>query len=112
VLGWLGFRPGTRTSGRVVNREKVAQDRRHPIEDEEPRDIPINCPSSVDLRTTADWLASHFPAAAGLDLVRLKDYTAAHELVGAHDVISAIRTLADDLDATQADEDAAKAVIE
>ncbi|HDR9130817.1 TPA: hypothetical protein QDA91_001914 [Burkholderia vietnamiensis] len=40
-----------------------------------------------------------------MDLVHAKDYQAAHELVGAHDVIQAVFQLADDLDAAQRDED-------
>lgn len=90
---------------------KVPESERTLRETEEPREIPVNCPSSPDLRTIAFWLSTHFPAAAALDLVRAKDYHAAHELVGAHDAIQAIRTLADDLDAAQADEDSAKASI-
>jgi hypothetical protein len=57
-------------------------------------------------------LSEHFPAAAALDLIRVKDYTAAHELVGAHDAIQAIYTLADDLDAAQADAEITKAILE
>jgi hypothetical protein len=91
---------------------KVAESERTLRDTDEPLEIPVNCPSSPDLRTIAFWLSSHFPAAAALDLVRAKDYPAAHELVGVHDAIQAIRTLADDLDAAQADAEAEKASLE
>lgn len=119
LLGWMGFRRGTRTSGAksvAANGLREAainstESERTLREAEEPRDIPVDCPSSPDLRTIATWLSTHFPADAALVLIRAKDYTSAHELVGAHDAIQAIRTLADDLDAAQADAEAEKASI-
>jgi len=114
LRGWMGFRRGTKRSAQAASSlrlaaMKVAESERTLRDTEEPRDIPVNCPSSPDLRTIAFWLSTHFPAAAALDLVRAKDYQAAHELVGAHDAIQAIRTLADDLDAAQADESVTQA---
>ena len=75
-------------------------------EEVEPVDIPIGCPSSPDLRLIASWLSSHYPVAALLDLVRAKDYTAAHELAGAHDAITAINVLAHNLDEAERDSQA------
>lgn len=70
--------------------------------------IPANCPSSTDIRTIGSWLLSQFPLPAAVDLIHAKDYTAAHELVGAHDAILAVFQLAEDLDAAQRDADAAQ----
>lgn len=116
----MGFRSGTEKSGRkpttanslAAAASKWTESERTLRDDGEPREIPVNCPSSPDLRVIAFWLSEHFPAAAALDLIRVKDYTAAHELVGAHDAIQAIRTLADDLDAAQADAEITKAILE
>lgn len=100
LRGWMGFRSGIRTSAPAGKSKSTQSDDGSNVE---PIDIPVDCPSTPDLRIVAAWLASHFPAAAALDLVRAKDYTAAHELVGAHDAIQAILTLADDVDAAQED---------
>lgn len=70
---------------------------------EDEGDIPANCPSPTDLRTVGSWLARQYPLESLLDLIRSKDYTAAHELTGAHDAIQAIFQLADDLDEAQRD---------
>lgn len=70
--------------------------------------IPANCPSSTDIRTIGSWLLSQFPLPAAVDLIHVKDYTAAHELIGAHDAIKAIFQLADDLDEEQRDSDTAE----
>ena len=121
LRGWMGFRSGIKTSAKAAQSAREGllsaainstESERTLRESEEPREIPVNCPSSPDLRTLAFWLSTQFPAAAALDLIRVKDYTAAHELVGAHDAISALRTLADDLDAAQADAEATQAFIE
>jgi hypothetical protein len=54
-----------------------------------------------------DWLLNQFPVEAVLDLVKVRDYSAAHELAGAHEVIQALFQLAEDIDEEQKDADAA-----
>lgn len=65
---------------------------------EEGGDTPASLPSQTDIRTIADWLLTNYPVGALVDLVHVKDYSAAHELVGAHDAIAALYQLADDMD--------------
>ena len=55
-------------------------------------------PSAPGLRVLADYLDRLYPMASLVHLVRVKDYDAAQQLVGAIDAIESIREVADSLD--------------
>lgn len=73
--------------------------------------LPVNCPSQTDIRTVASWLAHSYPMDDLVYLLRNKDYTAAHELAGVHEAITALRTLADDVEAKQRDEELKEEIV-
>lgn len=60
--------------------------------------LPLGIPGSYELRVLADYLNFLTPAEDALALVRARDYTAAHELAGFHEALTAIRGIADQVD--------------
>lgn len=66
-------------------------------------DLPAGLPSPTELRTLAQHLDDQMPAAEALGLVKRKEYPLIHELAGFHEAIDAIRALADELDALEAE---------